>query len=124
MLILKFEVLEAGGFLGIEGKFTLSFEFFDLFFLLVFLREESQEIFVVSRNFSFGMSFFSLLAGTFWIGIDTGVESLSVTFLIDTVSFVGCWGVVVITWLDRLLLRRSVNGICIFFWVFVKLYFL
>lgn len=100
MLILKFEVLEAEVFLGIEGKFTLSFEFFNLFFLLVFLREESQEIFVVGRNFSFGMSFFSLLAGTVWIGIDTGVESLSATFLIDTVSFVGCWGVVVITWLD------------------------
>lgn len=100
MLILKFEVLEAGGFLGIEGKFTLSFEFFDLFFLLVFLREESQEIFVVGRNFSFGMSFFSLLEGTVWIGIDTGVESLSVAFLIGIVSLVDCWCVVVITWLD------------------------
>ncbi len=100
MLILKFEVLEAGGFLCIEGKFTLSFKFFDLFFLFVFLREESQEIFVIGRNFSFGMSFFSLLAGTVWIRIDAGVESLSVTFLIDSVSFVGCWGVVVITWLD------------------------
>ncbi len=119
MLILEFEVLEAGSFLGVDGKFALSFELFDLSFLLVFFREEPQELFVVGRDFPFCMSFFFLVEAV-RMGIDAGVESLSVAFLIGMVSFVSCWGVVVVTRLERLLLRRSVMIFCIFDWVFVE----